>query len=85
MTMERTTLLDNLGLAERQIGEGEHQLRLQRELIAELRRSGQDAAEAEALLKTIEQSQRLHFADRARLLRELSESKGERYSGAGLF
>jgi hypothetical protein len=85
MTMERATILASLALAEKQIGEGERQLRLQRELIAELQRSGRDATAAEALLKSSEQNQRLHFADRSRLLRELCERNGERYAGAGLF
>ena len=85
MTMERAAILENLALAEKQIGEGEHQLRLQRELIADLQGSGRDATSAEALLKSIEENQRLHFADRSRLLRELCESNGERYAGAGLF
>lgn len=78
MTIERETILKDLGLAERQIGTGEHQLRIQRQLIAELRRAGQNATEAEALLESSEQTQKLHFADRSRLLRELSASNGQR-------
>ena len=70
--MEREVILENLGDAEKHIGHGERQLRLQRELIAELRRAGRDASEAEALLKSNEQTQKLHFADRSRLLRELA-------------
>jgi len=85
MTMDRATILENLGLAEKHIGEGERQLRLQRELIAESRRAGQDVTEAEALLKSSEKAQQLHFADRSRLLRELSENSGQRYQGAARF
>jgi hypothetical protein len=78
MTAERETILNDLGLAERQIGAGEHQLRIQRQVIAELRRAGQSATEAEAVLKSGEQAQKQHFADRSRLLRELSASDGQR-------
>ena len=85
MTTERATILENLGLSEKHIGEGERQLRLQRELIAELHRAGRDTTEAEALLKSSEKTQKLHFADRSRLLRELSASNGQRYLGAARF
>lgn len=77
MTMEREKILEALSLAERHIGEGECQLRLQRQVIAELRRGGHDAADAEVLLRSSEQTQKLHFADRSRLLRELAASAGQ--------
>ena len=74
MTMDREAILEELSDTEKHIGEGERQLRLQRELIVELHDAGSDATEAEALLKSGEQTQKMHFADRSRLLRELSAS-----------
>ncbi len=88
MTMDRDAILEKLSDTEKHIGEGERQLRLQREVILELHDAGSDAAEAEALLKTGEQLQRMHFADRSRLLRELSASNGlspPRYLGVARF
>ncbi len=88
MAMDREAILEKLSDTEKHIGEGERQLRLQRELIGELHDAGSDATEAEALLKSGEQIQKMHFAHRSRLLRELSTSNGlspPRYVGVARF
>jgi hypothetical protein len=71
--MDRAAALARLATAERHVKLGERHLSRQRELVAYLIRYGRDAAAAEALLATFEQSQALHVADRDRLRDELAE------------
>ena len=71
--MDREMLLDHLALAERHILQGEAHLTAQRALIARLDRNGHDARPARDLLDLFEDLQRVHIADRDRLLRELAD------------
>jgi hypothetical protein len=57
----------------RHIQEGEDHLARQQTFIAELRRNGQDAKDAEAFLVVLETTQSVHIMDRDRLQRELGE------------
>jgi hypothetical protein len=66
--MDRKTILEYLGQAERHVAEsGEHVAR-QREIVAELARQG---SEAQELLQQFELLEAEHVADRDRLLAEL--------------
>lgn len=70
--MDRAMIENHLADAERHVIEGEHHIRKQREIIAGLRERGYVTADAEALLRTFEDTQRLHLTDRDRLRRELA-------------
>jgi hypothetical protein len=69
--MERTMLEEHLTQAERHVARGELHITRQRRMIADLERNGQDAADAERLLATLEATQRLRLADRAWIEDEL--------------
>jgi len=69
--MERATVLRSLKLAEWHIAAGQRDIARQRALITRIASVGHDTTVAERLLRTLEESQRLHFADRNRLRRAL--------------
>lgn len=69
--MDRATLLQHLAMTERHVSAGEITLARQEALIAQMERHGHDTADARSVLSTMMQTQRLHTADRDRLLREL--------------
>ena len=70
--MERSFEIGHLEQAERHVAEGEQHIARQRELIAELERDGHDTTTAIELLRTFEQSQAGHIADRDRIRAVLS-------------
>ena len=67
--MERAAILRSLELAEWHIAAGERQIARQRELIRRIASVGRDTRFAEDLLRKLEKSQALHFAERNRLRR----------------
>jgi hypothetical protein len=69
--MDRTMLQDHLAPAERHVIEGERHIARQRELVAELKRDGHDSDLAQSLLRSFEELQAMHVADRGRLRKEL--------------
>jgi hypothetical protein len=71
MNMDAATLEQLLSEAEIRLYREEQGIVRQRELIAELRRQGRDAAEASACLRRLESSQARHIADRNRLFQAL--------------
>jgi hypothetical protein len=66
--MDQGALQQHLAQAERHIARGVVHLARQRELIAELDRTGHDTEEARAILDTLMETQVLHQQDRERLL-----------------
>ena len=64
-------LKDQLEMARSHVALGEKHLARQRELILELYRDGHDTRQARYLLKSFEETQRLHVLDRDRFEREL--------------
>lgn len=66
--MDRTSIYDELGRVERDVVEGERRLAEQERLIIEMKREGQNTANAELELETLRESQRLRDQDRQRLL-----------------
>jgi hypothetical protein len=62
----------HLAQAERHVREGEQRLEHQRAIIDERRRDGHDVELSEQLLAEMEESQRLHVAERDRLRAELA-------------
>jgi hypothetical protein len=69
--MNRATLLEHLARAERHIAEGAERLARQQELIDRLTNHNHDTAWAQALLRTMRETQANHIADRDRLVRQL--------------
>ena len=72
--MNRLLALEHLAQAERHVAEGERHIIEQRARIAEAERGGLNTTIAKELLRTFEQTQALHLADRERVRAELSES-----------
>ena len=66
-------LIDHLALAERHVAEGATILERQRALIKERSRAGQSVEDAEELLRSMEETQEMHIADRERIRRELAK------------
>lgn len=64
-------LRDHLRLAEQHVTEGARHLRLQRAIVAEMERKGQDSVLARDTLWRFEKNQAAHLADRDRLRAEL--------------
>lgn len=72
--MENGMLETHLAQARRHVADGERHIANQRATLARLDRKGLDTIEAKKLLKTFEELQQLHIADRDRLERELAGS-----------
>ena len=68
----RAKLEHRLALAERHVQVGESQLAKQRELVAQLERSGYETRSPCATLKQFEELQKLHLADLEKLRNELA-------------
>jgi hypothetical protein len=62
---------EHLTQTERQIAQGERYIAGQREIVADLERTGGDAEPARRQLHLLEVAQRLLFADREQLRKEL--------------
>jgi len=69
--MDEAILRQHLQQAEQHAALGAEHIERQREIIGELRRAGADLTEALKLLENLENMQKIHIADRARLRREL--------------
>ena len=67
-------LQDHLAQAECHVAEGERNIARQREIVAQLECDGHDADQAARLLRSFEELQALHVADRDRLRKELGLS-----------
>jgi len=63
----------HLAQAERDVGLGTRHVQRQREILAELGRDGHPTEQAEQLLRTFEESLKLHVGERDRLQQELAE------------
>jgi hypothetical protein len=64
--MDRAMLKVHLDMAERHVLDGERHIARQRKIVAELERDGHDSDHATRLLRSFEQTQALHVADRDR-------------------
>ena len=73
--MDRALLERNLAVAEKHVLRGEEHVRQQRELVAQLERDGHDALLSREILKTFEQSLRMHVENRDRLIAQLSHRR----------
>ena len=71
--MDREMLEQHLLHAEALVAQGDRRVTKQRRLVARLERDGQDTSEARTLLAELEESRKLHVADRDRLLRDLGK------------
>jgi hypothetical protein len=71
--MDPERLKQYLQQTEQNIAQGNRHVAEQHALVARLEQQGHDAASARALLALLEESLRLHMAERDRLLRELGE------------
>ena len=69
--MDETMLRRHLARAERHVAEGEVHLARQRELIRKLERDGHGSRAARRFLRSLEETQALHVADRDRVRAEL--------------
>jgi hypothetical protein len=74
LSMVQTGHIDSLAEAEAYVAGGEHHIRQQRELVAELEREGRDATAARNLLAIFEDLRKQYIAERDRLMRA-SESE----------
>ena len=70
--MNSDPILRQLDLTEVNIGQGEQQIKRQRDVIEDLERHGQDGTAARALLSTYEKRQAHHMQERRRFLSELA-------------
>ena len=68
VSMDRTSIYDELNRVERDVVAGERQLAEQERLVLDLKRDGQDIASAEKELERLRECQRLLDQDRQRLL-----------------
>jgi hypothetical protein len=74
--MEKTAvLLKHLAQAQQHVAQGAVLIAEQKKRIADMRRSGQDTAGSEALLKSLLESQQLYEDSVAKIVREISELK----------
>ena len=71
--MDRDVLGRDLTRVEERVAIGANNIALQRELIAELDRDGDDGSQANHMLAQFLDLQTMHIADRDRLTKELSE------------
>lgn len=70
--IDRARLLERFALAERHVREGARHVSRQREIVAQLKGRGHDAASARDLLEQFEALQALHVSDWERLRAELA-------------
>jgi hypothetical protein len=68
--MDKALMRRHLAQAERHVAEGEAHLARQRELIRKLERDGHGTRAARLFLRSLEETQALHLADRERIRRE---------------
>jgi hypothetical protein len=73
--MDRRFLEENLAIAEMDVTTGEVHLLVQRRLVSDLRRDGDDTTESEKFLAQLEALQVMHLEHRDRLRLELSSLK----------
>jgi hypothetical protein len=73
--MDQKLIAKHLSDAERQVSMGRIVIVRQREIVYRLERDGHFAGEAKRLLATSEKLQKMHMADRDRLLRKLASVK----------
>jgi regulator of protease activity HflC (stomatin/prohibitin superfamily) len=78
--MDRAMLQKHLAQAERHVAEGEAHLARQRALIRKLERDGHGSRAARLFLRSLEETQALHLADRDRVRAELRGARGTRQS-----
>jgi hypothetical protein len=71
--MDRVMLKVHLAIAERHVVNGERYVARQRKLVTELEECGHDSGEATLLLRSFEELQTLHIADRDRLRKVLAD------------
>jgi hypothetical protein len=69
--MDRVRIEEHLNQAEQHITLGMMHISRPQQIIAELQRDGHDTTDAEALLATLEETQRLHLSGRETILDEL--------------
>lgn len=69
--MDRATLERHLVMAEGHVRSGAEHLAQQREIVAKLERDGRDTKIASDLLRTFEEMQDMHVADRDRIAAEI--------------
>ena len=72
---DQKLLEKHLSDAEKQVSKGRSVIVRQREIVYRLERDGHYAGEAKRLLATSEKLQKMHLADRDRLLRKLASAK----------
>jgi hypothetical protein len=72
--MDQKLIAKHLSDAERQVSMGRIVIVRQREIVYRLERDGHYAGEAKRLLATSEKLQKMHMADRDRLLRKLASA-----------
>jgi hypothetical protein len=70
--MERATLKEHLRQAEEHVALGRQHISRQKEIIADLERGDHNTDAARRLLTTFEHTQKMHEADRDRLVGELA-------------
>ena len=69
--VDRKLLLRHLAEAERHVAEGDDQIALQKDVIAELERNGLDSSSAKEALSRVEATQWTHVIVRDRIRQEL--------------
>lgn len=70
--MDRALWTQHLAQAEAHIAQGERHIARQLDLIREMEERGHDVTEARRLLAQFQDTQRIHVADRDRLLKDLA-------------
>lgn len=68
---QKSLLREHLEQAERHVAQGEQHIRSQKARIVDLERDGRDTTQARQVLKTFEDSQKMHVADRDRARQEV--------------
>jgi hypothetical protein len=72
--MDKDVAQQRLAQVERHVALGDRHIENQCKLIAKLARLSRDTNQTELLLRTLEDTQRLHLADRDRLRKELDNA-----------
>ena len=70
--IRRALLLEHLEVAARHVADGEHHIRRQEILIADLGRAGHGTKPAESFLQELKAAQQVHLASQDRIKRELT-------------
>jgi hypothetical protein len=73
MTMDKAMILDHLAMAERHVVQGRRHIAQQMQIVINLENGGHDTTVARSLLINFEDAQRMHIADRDRLVKELAD------------